>query len=111
MVIFFIHSQFSSLLSSLKWPLIGSASSSHDLTNWDTHQREFAQSFLNLMKLDMWLTGNDQSSSSSKELSAPLPLPLEIMVLPLRKRFNYHFMENRKTNDLKKVRTSLPVAV
>ncbi len=36
-------------------------------------------------------------------ISEALLLPLELMVQPLRKRFKYHFMEDRKTNSLDKV--------
>ena len=37
------------------------------------------------------------------DVSNRLLLPLELMLQPLRKRFQYHFMEDRKTNSLEKV--------
>ena len=88
----------------LVWPHTSSAVSSSDLNRWDTNKETFSQLFLNLMMLDdrAVLTA-DATAQDSVELSRPLPLPLELMVLPLRKRFRYHFMEDRKTNSLEKV--------
>ena len=38
-----------------------------------------------------------------RSFAEALLLPLELMVQPLRKRFRYHFMEERRTNSLEKV--------
>lgn len=101
MIVCFITlcSWFSSLLSScLMWPVV--SATSHDLTCWTLHYKHFSQLFGHLMKLDdKWIMTN------STDVSRDLPLPLELMVLPLRKRFKYHFMEERKTNNLEKVHT------
>ncbi len=95
-----IHfSSFSSLLTSLLWPLSSSAISSRDLNRWDEDKGLFSELFINLMKLDT----SHHNGDVVKTHDMPLPLPLEVMVSPLRKRFRYHFMENRKTNNPEKV--------
>lgn len=59
------------------------------------------------MKIDdKWVMSD--SNDETADLSRDLPLPLELMVLPLRKRFKYHFMDDRKTNDLWKVQMRPP---
>ena len=127
----FCCSSFSTLLTQLGWPVASSAISSQHLDSWNTHQQHFIQLFTSLLKMDSTPDSNiqpdqpDQGEGTNPlpaggggthsfpggvgplpdegEVTHPLPLPLELMVLPLRKRFKYHFTENRKTNNLEKV--------
>jgi hypothetical protein len=78
--------------------------SAEALGAWDSHLQHFSQLFSALIKLDDKTPPHTPSEGAFGGVwEKPLPLPLEMMVKPLKKRFRYHFMEDRKTNSLEKV--------
>ncbi len=125
---------FSAILDQVEWPFTTSSPSLQQEGKWDDHMKLFKQLFVSLLQLnlDHALDGEEprpqtlpteqpgtpttgdlldgpfvpslHSSSFASNASSSLPLPLELMVAPFRKRFRYHFMEARKTNNLEKVR-------
>ena len=110
------HSLFSPLLATLHWPQTGPPLPTQALDVWDNHSQQFSQLFGALMKMDDRVPPKSTAPQSPAPQSTaptpqaevgrwedPLPLPLELMVKPLKKRFRYHFMEDRKTNSLEKV--------
>ena len=102
-----IHSDYSAVLSELNWP-VSSSQSSHSLnTTCDEQTQTFSNLFTLLLKLDPHWPPEENSTRGTKEktLHDPLILPLEYLVQPLRKRFRYHFMGDRRTNCLEKVVT------
>ena len=120
---------FVSVLEQVEWPLTSSSTSLQLVNKWEDNMQLFSQLFLSLLHLDQLTQTitpapapreppatptcpvqsvappavSTSSSSSSQLASSPLPLPMELMVEPLRKRFRYHFMETKRTNNLEKV--------
>ena len=85
----------------LCWPQSSAAIPAAALEAWDTCSQNFTSLFHALMELDGWASPSQLEGRDN--LGTALPLPLELMVKPLRKRFRYHFMEDRKTNNIQKV--------
>ena len=87
------------MLAELHWPFSSSSIS------YSLHDRNetFSQLFHLLLKLDP-LGGQQNLGNHGKNMDDPLLYPVEQLVQPLRRRFRYHFLEDRRTNLLEKVR-------
>ena len=98
------HSDFSTILCKIKWPF-SSSISTHSLATWDKRKEQFSDLFSLLLKLDPHNSPGGILSVENREknMSDPLLFPLEQLVQPLRKRFRYHFMGERRTNCKEKV--------
>ena len=128
-LLFSVCSWFSAVLGAVDWPHTD-IKTTQQLDSWNVHFSNFSQLFSNLLKLNATPLADGDSPSpaapvdevspspaagvvppapTTVEVPPPttllgdLPLPLELMVLPLRKRFRYHFREERKTNNIEKV--------
>ena len=99
-----IYSDFSSVLSEIKWPFVSSAVSSNQTEIWRKHEKKFTKLFGLLVKLDEKnSSGSPLEGFRKTNLGEPIILPLELLLAPLRKRFKYHFSGDKKTNSKEKV--------
>ena len=99
-------SDFSSVLTEIKWPFVSSAVSSKQAETWKRQEKKFAKLFSLLMKLDDTRASSKmplEEGYRETSLGDPIVLPLELLLSPLRKRFKYHFSGDRKTNSKEKV--------
>ena len=89
------------MLAKLNWPF-SSSSLSYSLHDRDEVKKSFSELFNLLLKLDP-LSPPGEQGNRGKNMDDPLLYPMEQLVQPLRKRFRYHFVEERRTNSLEKV--------
>ena len=94
-------SDFSTVLTELHWPF-SSSSISYSLVQ---QNQSFSQLFGLLLQLDPLspLGGRQNQGNHGENMDDPLLYPVEQLVQPLRRRFRYHFVEERQTNSLEKV--------